>query len=140
MSNSSILSYWNRLQKRWIYIKWNNFPPSIGANYIKITILFIGHDSNTLYFTKNVKYLHFKLFRAVYKNADFKWNKLPPSTYSATCIKMTFLFIGYISNTFYSSIVTRVVDHYVLVSDGGVRVSDITVWRHAWREKGHNFN
>jgi len=66
---------WNCLQLRWIGFKRNKLSPSIGAIYLNITFLLIGHVSNTLIYTDRVKCVHFKQLETIYSNAESVSNK-----------------------------------------------------------------
>jgi len=78
-------------RKHWFGFKWNKLPSCNGACYVKITFPCIRHSPYTFYFTKNVKFLHFKLFGTVYSKLwiGFKWNNLLSSN-GACYVKMTF--------------------------------------------------
>jgi len=76
--------FWSVLQQLWIGFMRNKLVSSTGANYLINHFPFIGHISNTLNYTENIKLVHFKLFESVYSKADL----INP-----------FLFIEHVSNT-----------------------------------------
>jgi len=89
-------------RKLWIGFKWYKFPSSIGSSYVKVTFPCIRHVLNTFYFTKNVKFLNFKLFGSVYRKIwiGFKWYKLS-SSIGSSYVKVTFPCMRHVLNTFY---------------------------------------